>query len=463
MSKVHIWTAVAIAVMFSAPLFGQEEKIYSTVPAIGADWVNPKTGQIEAWADKGEVTRVGDIVKGNPDWPANKKFYVPSWWEVELYCTRASTDWDTARWRDEDDKLQYAPAGDDMHDEWPRWHCNFGEFLPPNSWKGTEVVWLAPEITDNDGVRITLFENDDPKPINPPDTGNRDDGGPGGTGSYNNQDMIWFVATPIYTEIHIINEEVETTHNPNQPNSQGLLGLWWTELDGKPNWRSACEDYVNGDVINGSADYLDLRPEPDFCHPFATGTGLKTEIFTRVYKLSWLGNPWHARLVACMNDRDNWRFVREWNGYFQLGDYDQYGQWQVIEELDDLLPPSWYPDKDPRLTLPDNHFYYNNQSVYINPDENKDMDYAYFGDAPGIANAEIFFGFSLCYLRDDHDFRTWLEMKWLGRWCLVTELPEKDEYWVKGRPMWGVTAEIDGTEPKASVRDPASAKTYPWE
>jgi len=370
-------------------------------------------------ATKGEVFRVGDIVKAGEGWPADKKFHIPSYREVDLYCTRASGDWDTMIYMDEWGSLVFVPVSNELHPQWPRFQCNFGQFLAPEYDRGTHVVWRAPEYTTNDGVGITLFEQDVPFPISiPPDDGTVDDGGPNnGEGSYNNQDRLYFVVTPIEVELHIVNTVTQTTHSSPGPNARGILGIWWsTSPYNFLRWNGMYSERY----FNGGTQYLGG-------HEFAVGTCLKTEIYAVVLDKRDLPET----LKAEVQKNANWQFCQE----------RRYGLYQNGN-------PSPDPEKYSADWVSDDESPYGHDSPIAQMDMQHDRrnGYLYMADAPGVK--QINGGQSGDVEHVLQQFKTWVQFKSLNQWFDVVPKPSE--------PNWGCAAEVKNMAGQWIVTIPAA-------
>lgn len=61
---------------------------------------------------------------------------------------------------------------DTLNNRWPRWRASCGTFAGSDA-SGTSVDWTAPGFPTH--ATFCLYENDWPQPIDPEDTGSRDD------------------------------------------------------------------------------------------------------------------------------------------------------------------------------------------------------------------------------------------------------------------------------------------------
>jgi len=396
MREIKTLVAVVIIIIGVCASFLGVTYQYSSPPEIGTGYEGAYTAS---------VTRVGQIQKA--DFPPDKKFYVPAFWEVELQAARASGDKDTKTWFDDDGRAHPEIVGDQLRDGWPRWQCNVGQFLPPQGNVGTNVVWRAPEATDNQGQGIQLFEDDVAPPVVPPDTGSTDDGGSDPElGANPRQDLITIVVLPLEIELHIRNmvgqTKLQTTNSTPAPNSRGKLGLWWTT---SPDWLRynglpAVEKYYNG-----GTQYLGS-------HQFAVGTALKTEMYAVVMDKRDFIEGFRSQV----ENNDNWRFMQERKGGLYLNG--------VPSPDPGKYSADWVPDGAPK--------------DHGSPEAECDMKntrrngHLYYGDAPGIK--EVSGGTDGDILSVVTYLRTWVQFKCLGVWQDVLEKPDE--------PNWGVCAEL---------------------
>jgi hypothetical protein len=414
-------------------------------PTIGMDFDEQHTDS------RAEIYKVGNMHKD--DWPETG-LIIPVGFELEVYGYEATGDYDTRVYYEECPERE-VPLTDTLHADWPKWTSNFGTW--PYGDRGEEAVWLSPE--SGIAASITLWEND--YPASPA----RDDHQEPEHGIY--QDRIGLTVMDFVGDV-VIRSSGPVSNGAGGPDSQGALGLWVDASSmGKHDWRLACVNYEIGDHQNGSASYVLVNkedPGDPANHPFGTGTGLKTEMYAAIDTSAFEDMPF---VLDRLNNQFSWRMAQQYCGTDEMGYYQGEGEWYCVDDRESAPPPVWELDGYSESTASDGCFELG-ESGY--------PSYFYFADAPSIILTEALMDkmaeegghgelARIMYRRADYNFRTWLELcsRDGGGWHAVTSVPEEDEYWTDGRPMWGYTATCHRDELGSSwwhVEIGAASKTY---
>jgi len=420
--------AVAVLTLAVSDLACAED-YYTNGPAVGISVPHDPYHT----ATKGEITQFGNVDK--EDFPA--VFLVPLNCEVCLTGTRASTDWDIHCTGSDPCNRIETPVEDSLRPNWPRWHCLIGVFVlgggADNS-IGAGVIWKAPDSACPlpDGEALSLWDDDNREVEEPEDP--RNDGTFQGYG--NLQDSVRVRAVELDVTLFIRNaDEQETTFNsPNGPNSRGELGLWNAKVGSALDMTNFCSEHVYGDTVNGGASYLHLEEDS---HPFAVGTGLKTEMYAKIVENDFIDYDF---MMELLDNEDNWRIGQEFNGHWTIGGTEQE-PWH--------MPPDWDLDG-----------YSSSANSAMNCDPQRNVEYFYFADAPGFRSEDPEDYYEGTVLSLDMNFRTWVEFCYLGSWVRVTDVPAPEGEWTYGKPMWGYTAEIKKMGGELVVTQPPTAKSY---
>jgi|GEM_PF-4507863 len=350
----------------------------ASTPVVAATFAYPDIGTGYSGSHKGKITF---------SWNSCLKDAT----NLSLTANRASGDKDT---------LDSYLVDDDLKTGWPRWKATDGSFVGGDD-EGTSVQWDAPS-TEQD-VTFTLYEDDEVT-----ESYNSDDTGLANYGQ--SQDTKTVRVTIIAVDL-IIRTSGNSTNTSPGPDSRGKLGLWNNHLAGKNNMKLNCENHTTGDVVNGGASYLGG-------HPYAAGTGLKTEMYGHITDRAGIAD-------ATVENNTNWRIYQQRKGGAKC--------------MGTPLPgytTTWTDESGSPFTDSTMH------TIYDIP-----HDYLYNEDCPRITG--ISGGADGSYYTYDSDFQTWISFKYSGTWHRVTPKEE-----------WGMEAKLKKVSGSWTVEKEGTAKTY---